>query len=173
MNEKLKTLAIACALALSASFTAHAQQGALKIEKPWARATAPGAAVGGGYLTVHNPGAAADRLVAASSPAAARMELHEMAMEKDVMKMREVKAMEVPAGGKLELKPGSYHLMFMSLKAPFKQGDKVPVTLKFEKAGEVKVELAVESMGAGMSHGAGHGSAKDGAHGTHGAMKKH
>ena len=81
--------------------------------------------------------------------------------------------MEVPAGGKLELKPGSYHLMFMSLKAPFKQGDKVPVTLKFEKAGEVKVELAVESMGAGMSHGAGHGSAKDGAHGTHGAMKKH
>ena len=155
MNEKLKTLAIACALALSASFTAHAQQGALKIEKPWARATAPGAAVGGGYLTVHNPGAAADRLVAASSPAAARMELHEMAMEKDVMKMREVKAMEVPAGGKLELKPGSYHLMFMQLKEGLTAGQTVKGTMIFEKAGTVEVEFAVDKPGGDdhSSHG--------------------
>ena len=160
MKQTLYTLALVAALAVPMA----AQAQSLKIEKPWARATAPGAAVGGGFLTVHNPGKSGDRLVAASSPVSARMELHEMAMEKDVMRMREVKAMEIPAGGTLELRPGGYHLMFMELKAPLKQGEKVPVTLKFEKAGEMKVELSVEGMGAG------HGATKAGAHGE---MKKH
>ena len=129
---------------------AHAQpKGDIQIEKPWARATPPGAAVGGGYLVVRNNGAAADRLVGVSSPASARVELHEMAMEKDVMRMREVKGVDIPAKGAVELKPGGYHLMFVELKAPFKPGAKVPVTLKFEKAGEVKSELAVEAMGTG------------------------
>jgi copper(I)-binding protein len=141
---------------------AMAQSSTIKIEKPWTRATAPGAAVGGGFATIRNSGKSADRLVSAASPVSASVELHEMAMDKDVMKMREVKGMEVPAGGVLELKPGSYHLMFINLKAPLKQGDKVPVTLKFEKAGEVKVELAVESLGASAA----------GAH-SHGDMKKH
>jgi len=161
---------IAAAIAMCLSSLSLAQGGALKVEKPWARATAPGAAVGGGYLTVNNPGPAADRLIAASSPAAERMELHEMSMEKDVMRMGVVKSLEVPAGGKLELKPGGYHLMFMQLKAPLKEGTKVPVTLRFAKAGELKVELAVQSMGAGAGgHGGGHGS-----HGSaHGHAKKH
>lgn len=168
MNRPLKFLS-ALSLNLALAVPGHAAaQDALKIEKPWTRATAPGAAVGGGFLTVHNPGKSGDRLVSASSPASARVELHEMAMEKDVMRMREVKAMEVPAGGKLELRPGGYHLMLMELKAPLRQGEKVPVTLKFEKAGEVKVELSVEGMGAGA--GSGHGAAKAGAHGE---MKKH
>jgi copper(I)-binding protein len=135
-------------------------KGDLKIEKAWARATAPGAAVGGGYLTVRNAGTAGDRLVGASSPVSARTELHEMAMEKDIMRMREVKGIDVPAKGTLELKPGSYHLMFVELKAPLKQGDKVPVTLKFEKAGEVKAELAVESVGAGAADAPKHGAMK-------------
>lgn len=137
-----------------------AQAGAIKVEKPYARATAPGAAVGGGYAVIHNSGAAGDRLVGAASPAAARMELHEMAMVDNVMKMREVKAIDVPAKGAVELKPGSHHLMFVELKHPLKQGGKVPVTLKFEKAGEVKVEFAVEGMAAGAGKG-------------HGDMKKH
>ena len=112
-----------------------------------------GASVGGGYLTVRNAGAA-DRLLGASSPVAERTELHEMVMEKDVMRMREVKGVDVPARGALELKPGAHHLMFMELKKQLKQGDKVPVTLKFEKAGEVKVELTVEALAAGGSkHG--------------------
>lgn len=162
MKQSMRNLsALALMFALAMPCAAMAQQDTLKIDKPWARATAPGAAVGGGFLTVVNPGKTTDRLVAASSPAAARMELHEMAMEKDVMRMREVKTMDVPAGGKLELRPGGYHLMFMELKAPLKQGDKVPVTLRFEKAGEVKVELSVESMGAGSGHGGG----KSGMHG--------
>ena len=101
---------------------------------------------------IRNKGAAGDRLVGASSPASARMEMHEMAMEKDVMRMREVKGIDVPAKGAAELKPGGFHLMFMELKAPLKAGDKVPVTLKFEKAGEIKTEFAVEAMG-GAQHG--------------------
>lgn len=144
---------LAAALLAFSAATAFAQAGSLKVERPFARATAPGAAVGGGYATIVNTGSAADRLVSASSPAAARMELHEMKMENNVMKMREVKGLDVPAGGKLELKPGGYHLMFMELKQPLKEGAKVPVTLKFEKAGEVKVELDVQGLAAGAAKG--------------------
>ena len=115
----------------------------------------PGAAVGGGYLVIRNKGVAADRLVGVSSPASARVEIHEMAMEKDVMRMREVKGVDVPAKKSVELKPGGYHLMLIELKAPLKPGDKVPLTLRFEKAGEVKTELAVGAMtasGPAMKH---------------------
>lgn len=156
-----KALAI---LALAVGSTgALAQADHVRIENPYARATAPGAAVGGGYATIRNTGKAPDRLVGASSAASARTELHEMKMVDNVMRMREVKGLDVPANGTLELKPGGYHLMFMELKAPLKQGDKVPVTLKFERAGEVKVELEVRGMAAGSghsSHGHGHGTAK-------------
>jgi len=150
MKPVRQVLAIVLAAAATAAF---AQAGAIKVEKPYARATAPGAAVGGGYATITNSGKAPDRLVSASSPVSARMELHEMAMENNVMKMREVKGMDLPAGGKLELKPGGYHLMFMELKQPLKEGSKVPVTLKFEKAGEVKVELDVQGLAAGAAKG--------------------
>ena len=135
-----------CMLATALLFgaaVATAQSNDIKVEKPWTRATAPGAAVGGGFATIRNTGKSADRLLSASTPAAASVELHEMSRVNDVMKMREVKNMEVPANGVLELKPGGFHLMFINLKAPFKQGERVPVTLKFEKAGEMKVELAV------------------------------
>ena len=154
-------LAAAFVIGLSTLLPALAQgKGDLKVEKAWARATPPGAAVGGGYLTVRNAGAAGDRLVGAASPVAARTELHEMAMEKDVMRMREVKGIDVPPKGRLELKPGGYHLMFIELKAPLKPGEKVPVTLNFEKAGEVKVDLAVEAAGAGDTGSHGHGGMK-------------
>src|SRR4051812_33252660 len=98
----------------------------LQIEKPWARATVPGAAVGGGYLVIRNNGAAGDRLVGVSSPVSSRVEIHEMAMEKDIMRMRQVKGVDVPAKKAVEFKPGGFHLMFIELKAPLKQGDKVP-----------------------------------------------
>jgi copper(I)-binding protein len=144
---------------------ALAQSNPIKVEKPWTRATAPGAAIGGGFVTLRNSGKSADRLLSASSPAAASVELHEMAKAGDVMKMREVNAIDLPANGMVELKPGSFHLMLVNLKAPLKQGDKVPVTLKFEKAGTVKIELAVEGMGAA--------SAGAHEHGGHGDAKKH
>lgn len=130
--------------ALFAAATAHAQ---VAIESPWLRATAPGAKVGGGYLTIRNTGTAADRLVGASSPAAARVELHVHLKEGEVMKMREVRTFDVPAQGSFELKPGGAHLMFIELRQPFKEGDRVPVTLKFEKAGEVRTEFHVGRLG--------------------------
>jgi periplasmic copper chaperone A len=154
--KKLFFAALGCAALATFSGAPLAQsKGDLEIEKPWARATPPGAAVGGGYLVIRNKGVAADRLVGVSSPASARVEIHEMAMDKDVMRMREVKGVDVPAKKSVELKPGGYHLMLIELKAPLKPGDKVPLTLRFEKAGEVKAELAVGAMtasGPAMKH---------------------
>ena len=118
----------------------------VQIEKPWTRATAPGAQVAGGYMLIRNQGAA-DKLVSASSPASAKVELHVHLNDNGVMKMREVPGYDVPAKGSFELKPGGAHLMFMNLKAPLKEGDKVPVMLKFEKAGEVSAEFQVGGMG--------------------------
>ncbi len=126
------------------SFSVQAQ---IQIEKPWARATAPGAKVAGGYMVIRNAGAAGDKLVSASSPVAAKVELHVHINDNGVMRMREVKGYDVPAKGAFELKPGGAHLMFMNLKRPLKEGEKVPVTLKFEKAGELKAEFQVGGMG--------------------------
>jgi hypothetical protein len=155
--KKFTRALLGTALFVAATGLSHAQsKGDLQLERPWARATPPGASVGGGYVVIRNKGAAGDRLVGVSSPVSARMEMHEMAMDKDIMRMREVKGFDVPARGAVELKPGGYHLMFIELKAPLKAGDKVPVTLHFEKAGEVKAEFAVEAMGgaSAMKHGA-------------------
>jgi copper(I)-binding protein len=116
------------------------------IEQPWSRATAPGATVAGGYLLIRN-GGAADRLVGASSDAAARVELHVHMHEGGVMKMREVPGYDVPAKGSFELKPGGAHLMFMDIKRPFKEGEKIAVKLRFEKAGEVNAEFQVGGLG--------------------------
>lgn len=131
-------------LALLFPFLSHAQ---IRIEKPWARATAPGSQVAGGYMLIRNQGAAADRLVGASSPAAARVEMHVHINEGGVMKMREVHGYDVPAKGSFELKPGGAHLMFVDIKRPFKEGERVPVKLKFEKAGEVSAEFHVGRLG--------------------------
>jgi copper(I)-binding protein len=138
---------------LMAAFSLQAQ---VQIEKPWTRATAPGAQVAGGYMTIRNPGAAGDRLLSASSPAAARVELHVHVNHNGVMQMREVKGYDVPAKGAFELKPGGAHLMFMDLKRPLKEGEKVPVKLKFEKAGELTTEFQVGGMGASTMPAHGH-----------------
>jgi hypothetical protein len=121
----------------------------IAIEKPWARATAPGARVAGGYMVIRNAGTAGDRLVSASSPAAAKLELHVHINDNGVMKMRQVAGYDVPATGKFELKPGGAHLMFMDIRRPFMEGESVPVKLKFEKAGEVSAEFHVGRLGAG------------------------
>ena len=116
-------------------------------ERPWTRATPPGAKVGAGFMVLKNAGAA-DRVVGASSPVAGRVEMHITVRAGEVMKMREVKGYDVPAGGSFELKPGGAHLMLMDLKRPIKKGDKVPLTLKLEKGGELKLELTAEEAGA-------------------------
>lgn len=144
-------LSTASALAL-VGLSAHAHDyklGALEIGHPWARATAPTAPSGGGFLKVTNTGTAADRLISASSPAAAQAQIHEMKMDGNVMRMREVESgLEIPAGATVTLAPGGFHIMMMGLKAPLKQGATVPLTLVFEKAGKIDVELSVEAMGA-------------------------
>ena len=119
----------------------------MQVEKPWARATVPGASVAGGYMVLRNAGAGADRLLSASSPAASKVELHVHINDNGVMKMREVQGYDVPAKGSFELKPGGAHLMFMDIKRPFKEGEKVAVKLKFEKAGELNAEFHVGRLG--------------------------
>jgi copper(I)-binding protein len=116
--------------------------GNLRIENPQARATVPAQKMSGGFLKIENKGGA-DRLLSASSPASKTMELHTMSMEGNVMKMREVKAIDIPANGTVELKPGGLHLMFIDLKSQLKPGLSVPVKLKFEKAGEVEVKFKI------------------------------
>ncbi len=144
----LNRFLIGAALA-GAAIAAHAhgfQLGAIAIGHPYARATVPGQPAGGGYLKLDNKGAA-DRLLSASAGVAGSVELHSMSMEGDVMRMRQVDAIDLPAGKSVELKPGGLHIMFIGLKAPLKAGDSFPMKLKFEKAGEVTVEVKVEAPG--------------------------
>ena len=139
-------LAVICAGSASAQ---QVETGDLVLNNAWSRATPRGAKVGGGYLIVDNKGSTADKLIGGSSPAAGKVEVHEMAMNNGVMTMRPVKdGLSIPAGKSVSLAPGGYHLMLMDLKAPLKKGDKIPVTLKFEKAGDVNVTLDVRDIGA-------------------------
>lgn len=123
--------------------------GSITITQPWARATPPGAKIGGGYFTLINNGDQADRLVSLSTGISDRAEVHEMSMKDGIMSMRELtNGLAVPAHGSVELKPGSFHVMFVGLKQPLKQGEHFSTTLTFEKAGPVTVEFAIESIGA-------------------------
>lgn len=131
------------------AFAQDYKVGSLEIGNPWTRATPPSAQSGGGFLTITNKGTTPDRLVAVRSTASNKAEIHEMKMDGNVMRMRELeKGLEIPPGATVELKPGGYHLMFMELKAPFAKDAKIPATLVFEKAGSVDVELSVAAMGA-------------------------
>jgi copper(I)-binding protein len=137
--------------------------GALEISGAFTRATLPNAPVGGGFFTITNTGAEADRLVSVSADIAKEAQIHEMAMEGDVMKMRQLKdGLEIPAGETVTLEPGGYHLMFMGLSGAIKEGDVVPVTLTFEKAGEVTIELVAGATAADAP-----------AHGAHGGTASH
>ena len=121
----------------------------LKIEAAWARATPHGAKVGAGYLRIVNAGATPDRLIGISSPAAGKVDLHQSVTEGNIVRMRPViGGLEIPAGGAVTLKPGSYHFMFEDLKEPFEKGGLVKATLDFKKAGPILVDFAVKGIGA-------------------------
>jgi copper(I)-binding protein len=145
------SILIACVLSLAAG-AAAAQEfkaGPLEIDQPWSRATPKGAKVAAGYLTIKNTGTEPDRLVSVTSPAAGKSEIHEMSMEKGVMKMRPVPGgVEIKPGETVELKPGSFHIMMMGLKNPIERGKPFKASLTFEKAGPVEVEFAVVAAGA-------------------------
>lgn len=136
---------LAAALLLSTTVWADAT---VQARDGWARPTVAGQPVGGAYVQLRNAGNAADRLLGASTSAAERVELHSMQMSGDVMRMRQVDAIELPAGATVDLAPGGLHLMLMGLKAPLRAGDKLPLVLRFEKAGEVKTELLVDNRAA-------------------------
>ncbi len=136
------------------SFAAQAhdyKQGAIAVGHPYARATVAGQPVAGGYLKFENKGKTADKLISVTADVSQSVELHSMSMDGDIARMRQVDAIEIPAGKTVELKPGGLHIMFMGLKAPLKLGTSFPATLKFEKAGELKVEIKVDD-GAGAAH---------------------
>lgn len=152
------TVFVSVATIALAAFGAAAQEykaGPLVIEKPWSRATAGGAKVGAGYMTIRNTGGEPDRLVGGSLPQAERFEVHEMAIKDGVMTMRPVAGgIEVKPGATVKLEPGGYHVMFMGLKEPLKQGQTLKGELRFEKAGVVAVEYAVGALAAGGPEGA-------------------
>lgn len=129
----------------------------IALTDPWSRETAEGQNAGGAFMTIANSGTAADRLTGGSTPVAGRVEIHTMTMENDVMRMRQLEdGLEIPAGGEVTLKPGSFHVMLMDLKRPLKAGDKVPLTLTFQGAGTLETQLEVRPAGAmpTMDHGA-------------------
>ncbi len=134
---------------------ASTKAGTLEIQAPWSRATPGGAKVAGGYLVLRNTGAAEDRLIGGASDVAGRIEIHEMATIDGTMRMRALdKGLAIAPGASVELKPGGYHVMFMDLKQPLKEGQRFTATLTFEKAGKVPLEFEVRAMGAGshMAH---------------------
>jgi copper(I)-binding protein len=124
------------------------EKGDLQIRHPWARATPPGTTVGVGYFEIRNTGKQPDRLLSATSPAARQVEMHISEHAGEVAKMRQLRAFEVPARERLTLEPNGAHLMLVDLVQPLKKGERVPMKLRFERAGEIDIEFEVQEMGS-------------------------
>ena len=103
-------------------------------------------------MTLQNAGSTADRLLKAESPVAANAELHTHVKDGDAMRMRPVNDVPVPAGGTTKLEPGGYHIMLIGLKQPLKEGERLPLTLTFEKAGKISIDVPVQKAGASGGH---------------------
>ena len=142
---KKALLAVAASMIATAAF-AHEEHkaGDLVIDHPTIRATPAGAPVSGGYMTIRNTGDQADRLVGGSADFAGKVEIHEMAMDGDVMTMREIEGgIEIGPGEAVTLMPGGLHVMFMQLGEQLEEGAELPATLTFERAGEVEIVFEV------------------------------
>ena len=166
-------LVVSATLMIASALPALAQAASTSIvvEQPYARATPAGAQTGAAYMTIENKANAADRLTGVSSDIAAQAQVHEMSMDNGVMKMREVTGgLSIPAGGSVTLKPGGYHVMLMGLKKQLAAGDSFPLTLTFEKAGNISVTVPVQAMG-GMGNMGGMGGMHDTKPGGMGGME--
>ncbi|MDF3074101.1 MAG: uncharacterized protein K0S54_1768 [Alphaproteobacteria bacterium] len=139
--------AVIAAAFASAAFAHSYTLGPLKIGHPWARATV--AANGGAFLSVDNTGATPDRLLRASTEVATSVQLHVHIKDGDIMRMREVDSVDLPAGKKIVFAPGGYHIMLLGLKKKLVEGERFALTLEFEKAGKITVDIAVDKPGAG------------------------
>lgn len=157
MKRTLAALATGLALLATPAAADDAKIGDIVITKPWTRVTPPGAKVAGGFMKITNTGKTADRLVGGSIAIANKLEVHEMTMDGGMMKMREVAGgLEIKPGDSVELKPGSYHVMFIDLMSPPAEGKPVKGTLQFEKAGKVDISYDVAPMGAKAEGQQGH-----------------
>ena len=133
---------------VTALFAAVASaQTKLTVDHAWARATPGAATIGAVYFGIANPTGSADRVIAISSPIAERAEIHEHFLDGDVMRMRQMPSVEIGPGQTVAFKPGGLHLMLINLKQPLRQGDRFPLTVKLDKAGDVHVEVTVLSVG--------------------------
>ncbi len=144
----------AVTILIAAACSAFAQgtgSSAIEVEQPWARATPAGAMTGAAYMTLTNKTSDADRLIGASSGVADKLQIHEMTVVNDVMQMRQLTdGLPIPAGRSVALKPGSYHVMLIGLKKPLTAGETFPLTLIFEKAGNISVTVPVNGDASAM-----------------------
>ncbi|WP_142847346.1 copper chaperone PCu(A)C [Telmatospirillum sp. J64-1] len=162
----MKTILLAAGLAVAAfvqpAMAAEFTAGSITVSEPWARATPPTARVGGGFMQIVNNGEQPDRLVGASSPIAPDVELHTHVREGEVMRMRPVDHIDLPPGETVSMQPGGLHVMFIGLEKPLVQDEVVPVTLEFEQAGSLEIQMEVRGVGAMLrdvpeGHQGGHG----------------
>ena len=143
---------IGALLALATPFSLAADTAALRVDAPYLRLPPPGAAATGAFMRIDNAGSSERQLVRADSPAADKVELHTHLNENGVMKMRQVDAVTVEAGSSVAFKPGSYHIMLIGLHNPLKAGQRVPLTLVFEKSGQATVEVQVDAVDTEATH---------------------
>lgn len=161
MNVLSRLLAAAVMTAATVATAQTVTVGDIQIDRPWARATVAGIPNGAAYFGLKNSGSDPDFLVSASSPVADRAELHTHIKEGEVSKMRQVHDVEVPANGEVAFQPGGLHVMLLGLTQPLEQDSSFPLTLVFEKAGAVTVEVDVDRMGGSAA------SHQDHDHGDH------
>ncbi|QBM17806.1 hypothetical protein MARI_19270 [Marinobacter sp. JH2] len=127
----------------------HQANGAIEVHNAWSRPTPPGTPMGVGYMTITNHGADEVRLVAAESPRAGHVSIHETSMHEGMMRMQPLSnGLDIPAGSTVELKPRSYHLMLEQLTKPLMEGEMIPVQLDFENAEDITVKLVVQPLDA-------------------------
>ena len=138
---------------LSMGLAGSALAGDISVSNAWSRASMGMARAGVAFLTLKNSGKVDDKLVSASADISKKVELHTHLMDNGIMRMRQVKSIDVPAGATTQLKPGGLHVTFIGLKAPLKKGGSFPLTLNFEKSGSVKTTVTVHGGGAmNMDH---------------------
>ena len=146
MTRMNRRMLIAAALALAA-MPAAAQTPQVAVEAPWARASVGNSRIAVAYMTLRNAASAPDRLLAVST-SIGRAELHTMTMDNNVMRMRPVQAVDIPAGGTAQLQPSGLHIMLVDLREPLRAGTQVQLTLRFERAGAVEVTVPVQPANA-------------------------
>ncbi len=152
LSAAIVMVAVTVGITASPTSVLSAEKHEMEVEDAWSRARPATAKVGGAFMMIHNEGSKTDRLIAASSPIAKRVEIHESLMKDGVMSMAQITDLPIKPGEKVMLKPGSYHVMLMGLNRPLVEGEMFPLTLKFEFAGDIKVMVHVKAAGA-MSGG--------------------